>query len=192
VSVSCACSSCVSSVSSVCASEESLSSARSAFYMRPSAPIASVMHECPPWMSCATGSSHQLPPCVFPWNTMEKQTSPAGDVEQTATSQPPASPRRASKATGKRLAIAVVVAVFLQLGYLLRHPLSHLLQSASCHHTLGQLTIEQRAHKILRENPLIGQANTCTHAGTKTNPIRRWPQRPLDIAAYALQEPYIW
>jgi hypothetical protein len=107
---------------------------------------------------------------------MEKQTSSAGDVEQTATSQPLAAPPRASKSTGKRLAITVLVAIFLLLGCLLQHPLSHWFQSASRHRIPGQLTIEQRAHKILRENPLIGQANICTHAEVGTNLICRWPQ----------------
>ncbi|OAG00273.1 uncharacterized protein CC84DRAFT_1102196 [Paraphaeosphaeria sporulosa] len=91
---------------------------------------------------------------------MEKHTLAPRDVEQAAPSHPPvAAPTRAGRATTKRVAIAVLVAVFLHVGFFLRHPLSHLVQSPSCHRLLDQLTVEQRAQKILRENPLIDGHN---------------------------------
>ncbi|KAL5419455.1 hypothetical protein PMIN04_006953 [Paraphaeosphaeria minitans] len=91
---------------------------------------------------------------------MEKHTLAPRDVEHTAPSHSPiATPTRPSRATARRFAIAVLVAVFLPLGYFLRHPLSHLIPSSSCHRLLAQLTVEQRAQKILRENPLIDGHN---------------------------------
>ena len=96
--------------------------------------------------------------CVLSYIAMEKHTSAPRDVEQTVPSQLPiAAPTRASRATTKRLAIVVLVAVFLHVGYFFQGPLSRLIHRASCHKLLGHLTVEQRAHKILKENPLIGQ-----------------------------------
>lgn len=102
---------------------------------------------------------------------MEKHTLISGDAENTALS-----PARASRATTKRFAIAVLVAALLPLAYLFPHPLSHLLHGASCHRFLGRLTIEQRAQKILRENPLIGQPGPRSHIETDTDFAHRRPQ----------------
>lgn len=96
---------------------------------------------------------------------MEKQVSSAGGVQQFASSRPTASADRATSAA-KRLTIIVLAAILLPLGYLFRHPLANTLPSASCHGRLAHISIEQRAHKILKENPLIGQTENMHIATT--------------------------
>lgn len=94
---------------------------------------------------------------------MEKHTVSPRDVEQTAPSHPAVvTPTRAKRTTTKRLAIVVlVIAIFLHVGYFVRGPLSRLAHRTSCHKLLGQLTVEQRAQKILKEHPLIGQPESA-------------------------------
>ncbi|KAF1971437.1 hypothetical protein BU23DRAFT_590653 [Bimuria novae-zelandiae CBS 107.79] len=55
--------------------------------------------------------------------------------------------------------ITLLVTVLLQTVYFFLHPLSNLFQNKSFRHALESLTFEQRAYKILKENPLIDGHN---------------------------------
>ena len=77
---------------------------------------------------------------------MEKQSQYTGDAGRNAVPQPA---KRTSIMARKSFTMTAVTLVFLlQIAYIL-YP-------GATNSQISNLTIEQRAHKILKENPLIG------------------------------------
>lgn len=84
---------------------------------------------------------------------MEKQATYIGGAEPVAAPQPP---KRTSIMARKSFTMTAVTLVFLlQIAYIF-YP-------GSADSQTSNLTIEQRAHKILKENPLIGQTPITGH-----------------------------
>lgn len=119
---------------------------------------------------------------------MEKQIDTVEEPEQAGTPRPV---KGTSNTMSKRFTITVLALILLQIAFFLRNPLSGLFQKAPCHSDLGNLTIEQRAHKILKENPLIGHTTPARASQCQTDFFSRWPQRLSNHPAYALQEPHL-
>ncbi|KAJ4300968.1 hypothetical protein N0V90_003057 [Kalmusia sp. IMI 367209] len=87
---------------------------------------------------------------------MEKHLESLDDVEHLPL-RPVANPKRTSIAVGKRFTITVLISILVQLVYYFRHPLFDFYWgTTSCGPKSRQLTVEERAQKILKENPLIG------------------------------------
>jgi hypothetical protein len=84
---------------------------------------------------------------------MEKQIDSVEDAEQTGVSRPP---KATSNTMSKRFTITVLALILVQIAFYFRNPLPGLFKKAPCHKDIENLTIEQRARKILKENPLIG------------------------------------